>query len=34
MKTAIGIGLLGLGIVGSSVAQVLAVKANSLTEQA
>lgn len=34
MNRAIGIGLLGLGIVGSSVAQVLITKAESLTDQA
>lgn len=34
VKKAIGIGLLGLGIVGSSVAEVLATKADSLAEQA
>jgi homoserine dehydrogenase len=34
MKKTIGIGLLGLGVVGSGVAQVLATKADSLAEQA
>ena len=34
MKRTIGIGLLGLGVVGSGVAQVLATKADSLAEQA
>jgi len=34
MKKAIGIGLLGLGTVGSSVAEVLVTKADSLAEQA
>ena len=34
MKKAIGIGLLGLGTVGSSVAEVLVTRANSLAEQA
>ena len=33
MKKAIGIGLLGLGVVGSGVAEVLATKADSLAEQ-
>ena len=34
MKRNIGIGLLGLGIVGSGVAEVLATRADSLAEQA
>jgi len=34
MKKAVGIGLLGLGTVGSGVAQILDTKANSLSEQA